>query len=56
MIDNTGDTKFKTIIDYVGEIKGKVYFKFHKVHFRANSTLLPTKSTLLPTKSALFVQ
>ena len=33
-----------------GEIKGKSYFKFHKVHSQ------PANSTLLPTKSALFVQ
>ena len=35
----------------MGEIKGKLYFKFHKVHFRANSALLPTE---LATKSALL--
>jgi len=40
--------KYKLIELYVGEIKGKVYFKFHKAHLWA-------KSVLLNRNKALFV-
>ena len=46
-------TLYKLIELCVGEIKGKVYFKFHKVHSQpANSALLTTKSAC---NKALFV-
>ena len=39
----------------VGEIKGKVYFKFHKVHSQsANSAFMTTKSALLHRKECFI--